>query len=67
MIMLAATAGSPSPPPWPEGPISPAAALQELLRAQPNFSLAWIATNMPFKHDADRERYMEAFRRAGLK
>ena len=44
-----------------------AAALQELLRAQPNFSLAWIASNMPFKHDADRERYMEAFRRAGLK
>ena len=43
------------------------AALQELLRAQPNFSLAWIAANMPFKHDADRERYMEAFRRAGLK
>ena len=43
------------------------AALQELLRAQPNFSLAWIATNMPFKHAADRERYMEAFRRAGLK
>jgi TolB-like protein/cytochrome c-type biogenesis protein CcmH/NrfG len=43
------------------------AALQELLRAQPNFSLAWIATNMPFKHAADRERYVEAFRRAGLK
>jgi hypothetical protein len=42
------------------------AALQELLRAQPNFSLAWIATNMPFKHDADRERYIGAFRRAGL-
>jgi TolB-like protein/cytochrome c-type biogenesis protein CcmH/NrfG len=43
------------------------AALQELLRAQPNFSLAWIATNMPFQHAADRECYMEAFRRAGLK
>ncbi|HEY1885053.1 MAG TPA: winged helix-turn-helix domain-containing tetratricopeptide repeat protein [Roseiarcus sp.] len=43
------------------------AALKELLRAQPNFSLAWIATNMPFKHDVDRERYMEGFRRAGLK
>ena len=42
------------------------AALQELLRAQPNFSLAWIAANMPFKCDADRERYLEAFRRAGL-
>ena len=42
------------------------AALQELRRAQPDFSLAWIAKNMPFKHDADREHYLEAFRRAGL-
>jgi len=41
-------------------------ALEALRRAQPNFSLAWIAANMPFKHDADRERYLEAFRRAGL-
>lgn len=41
-------------------------ALDALRRAQPNFSLAWIATNMPFKHDADREHYLEAFRRAGL-
>jgi TolB-like protein len=41
-------------------------ALDALRRTQPNFSLAWIAANMPFKHDADRERYLEAFRRAGL-
>jgi TolB-like protein len=41
-------------------------ALEALRRAQPNFSLAWIAANMPFKHDADREHYLEAFRRAGL-
>jgi TolB-like protein/Tfp pilus assembly protein PilF len=43
-----------------------AAALQELRRAQPNISLAWIADQMPIKQDADREHYLEAFRRAGL-
>ena len=43
-----------------------AAALHELRRAQPNISLAWIAEQMPIKHDADREHYLEGFRRAGL-
>jgi len=43
-----------------------AAALQELRRAQPNVSLAWIAQFMPIKRDADREHYLEGFRRAGL-
>jgi TolB-like protein/Tfp pilus assembly protein PilF len=43
-----------------------AAALQELRRAQPNISLAWIANYMPIKQDADREHYLEGFRRAGL-
>jgi TolB-like protein/cytochrome c-type biogenesis protein CcmH/NrfG len=42
------------------------AALQELRRAQPNISLAWIANQMPIKQDVDREHYLEAFRRAGL-
>ncbi len=42
------------------------AALQELRRAQPNISLAWIESQMPIKNDADREHYMEGFRRAGL-
>jgi TolB-like protein len=42
------------------------AALQELRRAQPNISLAWIANQMPIKRDVDREHYLEAFRRAGL-
>jgi tetratricopeptide (TPR) repeat protein len=42
------------------------AALEELRRAQPNISLAWISKQMPFKRDADRDHYMEAFRRAGL-
>jgi tetratricopeptide (TPR) repeat protein len=41
-------------------------ALQELRRAQPNISLAWIGSQMPFKQDADREHYVEGFRRAGL-
>jgi len=43
-----------------------AAGLKELRRAQPNVSLAWIAEEMPIKHAADREHYVEAFRRAGL-
>jgi TolB-like protein/Tfp pilus assembly protein PilF len=43
------------------------AALQELHRAQPNISLAWIASQMPIKEDADRAHYLEGFRRAGLK
>ncbi|WP_027551914.1 winged helix-turn-helix domain-containing protein [Bradyrhizobium sp. Cp5.3] len=42
------------------------AALQELRRAQPNVSLAWIAEFMPIKLAPDRERYLEGFRRAGL-
>jgi TolB-like protein len=42
------------------------AALHELRRTQPNISLAWIAEQMPIKHDADRQHYLEGFRRAGL-
>jgi tetratricopeptide (TPR) repeat protein len=41
-------------------------ALQQLRRVQPNVSLAWIENQMPIKRDADREHYLEAFRRAGL-
>jgi TolB-like protein len=41
-------------------------ALQELRRSQPNISLAWIESQMPIKQDADREHYLEGFRRAGL-
>jgi adenylate cyclase len=43
-----------------------AAALHELRRAQPNISLAWIAEEMPIKLEAEREHYLEGFRRAGL-
>jgi TolB-like protein/cytochrome c-type biogenesis protein CcmH/NrfG len=42
------------------------AALQELRRAQPNISLAWVADEMPIMQGDDLEHYLEAFRRAGL-
>jgi len=42
------------------------AALKELRRTQPNISLAWIASQMPIRLDAEREHYLEGFRRAGL-
>jgi hypothetical protein len=42
------------------------AALQELRRVQPNISLAWIVNQVPIRQAADRERYLEGFRRAGL-
>lgn len=43
-----------------------AMALQELRRTQPNISLHWIASQLPWANDADREHYLEGFRRAGL-
>ncbi len=42
------------------------ASLQELRCAQPNISLAWIASHVPIKQDAEREHYLEAFRCVGL-
>jgi tetratricopeptide (TPR) repeat protein len=42
------------------------AALAACRRAQPNISLDWIASFMPIKLEADRVRYLEGFRRAGL-
>jgi TolB-like protein/Tfp pilus assembly protein PilF len=42
------------------------AALQELRRAQPNISLAWIASEMPMQRKVDIDHYLEGFRRAGL-
>ena len=65
-IRRRAIACSPPPPAWPERPRSRLPHSQELRRAQPNISLAWVADQMPFKHDADREHYLEGFRRAGL-
>jgi hypothetical protein len=42
------------------------AALDGLPRAQPNITLAWLASELPFEHDADKAHYVEGFRRAGL-
>ena len=47
-------------------PEAAAAALQELRRAQPNISLAWVEGHVPIQHAADLEHYLEGFRRAGL-
>jgi TolB-like protein len=41
-------------------------ALLELERAQPNISLGWLVSHMPIRYEADREHYLEGFRRAGL-
>ena len=43
-----------------------ASALQALRQIQPDVSLAWVASQMPIKLEADREHYLEGFRRAGL-
>jgi TolB-like protein/Tfp pilus assembly protein PilF len=43
-----------------------AEALMELKRVQPEVSLEWIAKEMPFKHEAERQAYVEGFRLAGL-
>src|SRR4029079_4591223 len=42
-------------------------ALEGLRRTQPNITLAWLASELPFEHAADRAHYLEGFRRAGLK
>jgi tetratricopeptide (TPR) repeat protein len=47
-------------------PEAAAAVLQELQRAQPGISRAWIREHVPIRHDSDREHYLEGFRRAGL-
>ena len=43
------------------------AALEGLRRTQPNITLAWLASELPFEHDADKAHYVEGFRRAGLR
>jgi hypothetical protein len=40
--------------------------LKELRRVQPNVSLSWIAKEIPIQRNAEREHYLEGFRRAGL-
>jgi len=41
-------------------------ALQGLRRAQPNISLAWIASEMPWRDHAGSEHYLQGLRGAGL-
>jgi TolB-like protein/Tfp pilus assembly protein PilF len=41
-------------------------ALVELRRVQPGISIEWIAREMPFQHDIERQHYLEGFRIAGL-
>ena len=43
-----------------------ASALQDLRRAQPCISLAWVANSLPWKLASDREHFVEGCRRAGL-
>jgi len=43
-----------------------AAALEGLRAAQPNVSLAWLGSEMPFEREEDRAHYLEGFKRAGL-
>ena len=42
-----------------------AQALQDLRRAQPNISLAWVATQLPLRGE-ELDRFVEGLRRAGL-
>ena len=42
------------------------AALEGVHRTQPNLTLAWLASELPFENDADKAHYLEGFRRAGL-
>jgi TolB-like protein/cytochrome c-type biogenesis protein CcmH/NrfG len=43
-----------------------AASLKALLHVQPGLSLKWLATEMPFKCERERDQYLAAFRLAGL-
>jgi TolB-like protein/cytochrome c-type biogenesis protein CcmH/NrfG len=43
-----------------------AAALQELRRAQPDVSIAWVRERVPIQEPAELEHYLEGLRRAGL-
>jgi len=40
-------------------------AREALLGVQPDFSLAWLSSQMPFEREMDRAHYLEGFRRAG--
>lgn len=48
-------------------PALAASALEGLLRAQPEVSLAWITRELPMLREEDRAHYLEGLRRAGIK
>jgi TolB-like protein/Flp pilus assembly protein TadD len=41
-------------------------AIEELLKVSPNYTLAKVASSMPYRHEQDRDRYVNALRQAGL-
>ena len=43
------------------------AAAREVLKIQPKFSLEYFAKQIPFKNQADKERYVGALRKEGVK
>jgi adenylate cyclase len=43
-----------------------AVAIQEAQRLQPNLSIEWVRTFHPIVREADRERYIDGLRKAGL-
>ena len=49
-----------------DGTMPPKSLCRNFAACSPIFLSAWIAQQMPIKLDADREHYLEGFRRAGL-
>jgi hypothetical protein len=43
------------------------AALQDLRRAQPSISLAWVSNELVLTREADRVHFFEGLQRAGMK
>ena len=43
------------------------AAATEILRIEPKFSVAYLAKKLTYKNQADKERFIDALRKAGLK
>ena len=62
----APTAYSPLPREWLARSMLPNSLCRRCAVPSPIFLLSWIADHMPIKNDAEREHYLEAFRRAGL-
>ena len=57
---------SPPPPAWPDRPRSQRPRCRSCAGPSPTFPWPGSQSRMPIKHEADREHYLEGFRRAGL-